>query len=69
MSEHDQTEADAPANNRQTPSLTVRQKILIAAAALAKTSPTFAAEDLVVRCWSMFPETFALKGHDAPEGL
>lgn len=55
--------ADRPANNRQTASLTLRQKVLVAAVALTEAAPTFTTADLVVRCWTMFPETFSLKGH------
>ncbi len=57
--------ADRPANNRQTASLTLRQKILVAAVALTESAPTFTTADLVVRCWAMFPEAFSLKGHAA----
>lgn len=63
----DDIKAGAPANNRQTPSqangLTVRQKILVAAVALTESAPSFTTADLVVRCWTMFPEAFALRGH------
>ncbi len=59
----DNIEAGAPANNRQTASLTLRQKILVAAVALTESAPTFTTADLVVRCWAMFPEAFSLKGH------
>ena len=41
-------------------SLTVRQKILVAATKLVG---PFALADLVVRAWVLYPESFALKGY------
>lgn len=41
---------------------TVRQKILLAAVALAEGGAAFTTEDLVVRAWELFPESFALRG-------
>lgn len=46
--------------------LTVRQKILVAAVALqAGELEAFPDEDLVVRAWTLFPESFSLRGHFA----
>lgn len=44
--------------------LTVRQKILVAAVALSSDAESFSAEDLIVRAWELFPESFALRGFD-----
>lgn len=44
--------------------LTVRQKILMAAAALGEESDTFSVEDLIVRSWQCYPEAFSLRGYD-----
>lgn len=56
-----------PANNRQTPShaeLSHRRMILVAAASLCvDAASTCTTEDLVVRCWVMFPTVFGLRGH------
>lgn len=43
--------------------LTVRQKILMAAAVLANDAETFTVEDLIVRSWEQFPESFSLRGY------
>jgi len=50
--------------------LGVRDKIVLAADELerAGTSP-FTAEDLVVKAWSLFPDTFGLKGHVDNNGV
>jgi hypothetical protein len=44
-------------------SLTVAERILVAARQLADEQGTFTAEDLVVRAWQLYPEHFALQGH------
>lgn len=44
--------------------LTVRQKILMAAAAMGSDAETFSVEDLIVRSWKMFPESFSLRGFE-----
>lgn len=72
MEQNDNNSAPAtePATERQTPSrperaeLTVRQKIFVAAASLAGQVETFTTEDLVVKVWQLFPESFSLRGHD-----
>jgi hypothetical protein len=43
--------------------LTVRQKILVAAVALANDAEAFTVEDLIVRSWEQFPESFSLRGY------
>jgi len=43
--------------------LTVPEKILSCAAELDREKGTFTAEDLVVRCWERFPDTFGLQGY------
>lgn len=45
--------------------LTVRQKILVAATALGDESEAFSVEDLIVRTWNLFPESFSLRGYHA----
>lgn len=45
-------------------SLTVQQKILIAAAELERAGKvTFTAQDITVAAWTRFPDTFSLKGY------
>ncbi len=43
--------------------LTVPEKILSCASELDSEKGTFTAEDLVVRCWECFPDTFGLQGY------
>ena len=43
--------------------LTVPEKILSCAFELDREKGTFTAEDLVVRCWARFPDTFGLQGY------
>lgn len=43
--------------------LTTANKILVAAAHLDREKDTFTAEDLIVRAWSEFPESFGLSGY------
>jgi len=43
--------------------LTVPERILSCAAELDRERGTFTAEDLVVRCWERFPDTFGLQGY------
>ncbi len=43
--------------------LTVPEKILSCALELDRDKGTFTAEDLVVRCWERFPDTFGLQGY------
>ena len=43
--------------------LTVPEKILVCAKELADEKGTFTAEDLVVRCWEKFSDTFGLQGY------
>lgn len=43
--------------------LTVRQKILMAAVSLASDAEAFTVEDLIVRSWEQFPESFSLRGY------
>jgi hypothetical protein len=45
--------------------LTVRQKILVSAVALGEEIDAFSVEDLIVRCWNLFPEAFSLRGYFA----
>lgn len=45
--------------------LTVRQKILLAAVTLVDDAEAFTVEDLIVRAWEQFPESFALRGYHA----
>lgn len=45
--------------------LTVRQKILLAAVTLGDDAEAFTVEDLIVRSWEQFPESFALRGYQA----
>lgn len=45
--------------------LTVRQKILVAAVALSNDTETFPVEDLIVRAWTLYPESFSLRGYHA----
>lgn len=44
--------------------LTVRQKILMAAVAMGNDTENFSVEDLIVRSWKMFPESFSLRGFE-----
>jgi hypothetical protein len=44
--------------------LTVRQKILMAAVAMGSDTENFSVEDLIVRSWKMFPESFSLRGFE-----
>lgn len=44
--------------------LTVRQKILMAAVAMGSDTETFSVEELIVRSWKMFPESFSLRGFE-----
>lgn len=44
--------------------LTVRQKILTAALAVGDEAETFTVEDLIVRAWGLFPESFSLRGYE-----
>lgn len=44
--------------------LTVRQKILMAAVAMGSDPENFSVEDLIVRSWKMFPESFSLRGFE-----
>jgi len=44
--------------------LTVRQKILMAAVAMGSEPEAFSVEDLIVRSWKMFPESFSLRGFE-----
>jgi hypothetical protein len=59
VSDHDHA-AEAPANNRQTASFTVRQKILLAAVECSTASGHFTTDALVLRAWELFPEAFSL---------
>jgi hypothetical protein len=43
--------------------LTVPEKILVSADELDREKGTFTAEDLVVRCWQKFGDTFGLQGY------
>lgn len=43
--------------------LTVVERILVAAASLGGQGESFSAEDLVVRCWELFPDYFGLQGY------
>jgi len=43
--------------------LTVPEKILACAYDLDREKGTFTAEDLIVRCWERFPDTFGLQGY------
>lgn len=43
--------------------LTVPEKILVSADELDREKGTFTAEDLVVRCWQKFADTFGLQGY------
>lgn len=54
---------DVPARSSE---LTVRQKILMAAVAMGAGTETenFSVEDLIVRSWKMFPESFSLRGFE-----
>lgn len=45
--------------------LTVRQKILVSAVVIGEELDAFSVEDLIVRCWTMFPEAFSLRGYFA----
>lgn len=49
---------------RHTQELTVRQKLLMAAVAMGTEPEAFTSEDLIVRSWKMFPESFALRGFE-----
>ena len=44
--------------------LTVRQKILMAATSMATDVEAFSVEDLIVRSWKMYPESFSLRGFE-----
>ena len=44
--------------------LTVRQKILMASVAMGSDTENFSVEDLIVRSWKMFPESFSLRGFE-----
>lgn len=60
--------ATEAATERQTPSLTVRQKILVAGAELAREGDgTFPGGELVVRAWKLYPESFSLQGTEHPD--
>lgn len=54
-----------PDENRPIRGLTVRQKILLAAVSLP--ADGFTVEDLVVRAWALYPESFTLAGHAYPD--
>ena len=60
--------ATLPATERQTSSqgakttFTVRQKILLAAVECSTKSERFTTDDLVLRAWELFPESFSLGG-------
>lgn len=43
--------------------LTVPDKLLVAALKLREQAKTFSAEDLVVKAWELFPDTFGLAGY------
>jgi hypothetical protein len=43
--------------------LTTANKILVSASHIAETQETFTAEDLIVRAWQQFPESFGLSGY------
>lgn len=43
--------------------LTVPEKLLIAALEVRKRSATFAAEDLIVEAWHLYPDSFGLSGY------
>jgi hypothetical protein len=43
--------------------LTVPEKIVSCAVDLDREKGTFTAEDLIVRCWERFPDTFGLRGY------
>lgn len=43
--------------------LTVPEKLLLAALKAREVTPTFTAEDLVVRAWTLYPDTFGLAGY------
>ena len=45
--------------------LTVRQKILVSAASLSADAETFSVEDLIVKTWNLYPESFSLRGYHA----
>ena len=45
--------------------LTVRQKILMAAVSLGTEKETFSVEELIVKSWTTFPESFSLRGYYA----
>lgn len=45
--------------------LTVRQKILVSAAGLSADAETFSVEDLIVKTWNLYPESFSLRGYHA----
>lgn len=47
--------------------LTLRQKILLAAAMFGEGETDFAVEDLVVTAWKLYPESFTLRGHPHPD--
>lgn len=44
--------------------LTVRQKILAAAIAVGDEAEAFTVEDLIVRAWGLYPESFSLRGYE-----
>ena len=49
---------------------TVSDKLILAAASLEETKgQAFSAEDLVVKAWEMFPDTFGLPGYNNENGL
>ncbi len=43
--------------------LTVRQKILVAAASLGSDTEAFGVEELIVKTWTLFPEAFSLRNY------
>lgn len=46
-----------------TQALTVNEKVLLSASEIDAEHGTFTAEDLIVRCWERFPDTFGLQGY------
>jgi len=47
--------------------MTIAEKLLLAGLSLREKRKTFSAEDLVVRAWEMYPDTFGLAGYDYPD--
>lgn len=65
---HDSTGGEADVvSSVKTGGLTVRQKILLAAWSwfCRENKTEFSFEDLVVRCWELYPEAFSLRGYAA----